>query len=167
MEYTGEIINQEEALRRGTEQDERGQTYMFDLDYSDNAEAVYTVDAGVYGNLSRLINHSCEPNCIIWPVTSCVEDFSIYKLCYFTTKPIKTGEELLIDYTGACEITDDIESTENDLEGYIAEQGTNIALRHQKNQTICKCGSTKCRGIMWLQIMTLKKYAFHYYYNFY
>jgi histone-lysine N-methyltransferase SUV39H len=154
MEYTGEIIDQEESLRRGAEQDERGLRYMFDLDFNDNVDAVYTIDAGNYGNLSRLINHNCDPNCLIWPVTTCSEDSSIYKLCYFTTRSIKAGEELSIDYTGANETMDDIESTmdsaENDLENDIAGQGNNIAHRHQKDEVTCKCGSAKCRGKMFL-----------------
>lgn len=154
LEYTGEIIDQEESLRRGAEQDERGLRYMFDLDYNENVDAVYTIDAGNYGNLSRLINHNCEPNCLIWPVTTCSEDTSIYKLCYFTTRAIKAGEELSIDYTGASETLDDIEGTmdnaEIDLENDIAGQGNNIAHRHQKYEVTCKCGSAKCRGKMFL-----------------
>lgn len=159
MEYTGEIIDQEESLRRGAEQDERGLRYMFDLDYNEDVDAVYTIDAGNFGNLSRLINHNCEPNCLIWPVTTCNEDASIYKLCYFTTRTIKAGEELSIDYTGANETIPDIENTlegaerndQNDLESDIAGQGNNIAHRHdQKLEVTCKCGSAKCRGKMFL-----------------
>lgn len=148
MEYTGEIIDQEESLRRGTEQDERGQRYMFDLDYNENVEALYTIDAGICGNLSRLINHNCEPNCLIWPVTDSSEELSIYKLGYFTTRPIKPGEELSIDYTGANVIEDDVENLDNDMEN--ETQGNNIAHRHQKNEVDCKCGSANCRGKMFL-----------------
>jgi len=37
--------------------DANGMTYLFDLDYHD-AEPLFTVDAGVYGNISHFVNHS-------------------------------------------------------------------------------------------------------------
>lgn len=153
MEYTGEIIDQEESIRRGEKQDERGQQYMFDLDYTEDVEAIYTIDAANFGNLSRLINHNCEPNCSIWPVTTCNQDPSIYKLCYFTSRPIKAGTELSIDYTGANydidenENENDTESSDNAVAGIA---GHNISHRHQKKRIECKCGSSKCRGSMFL-----------------
>lgn len=150
MEYTGEIIDQEESIRRGEKQDERGQQYMFDLDYTEDFEAVHTIDAANFGNLSRLINHNCEPNCFIWPVTTCNQDPSIYKLCYFTNQPIKAGKELSIDYTGAIVVDDNEENeNENDLDNSMAETAGNIiSHRHQKKKIECKCGSANCRGSM-------------------
>eukprot|EP01046_Picozoa_sp_COSAG06_P084524 COSAG06_NODE_31316_length_523_cov_1.181604_1_plen_90_part_10 len=52
------------------------------------------IDAGVKGNMARLINHSCEPNCttIRWVVKG--ED----RIGIFALRDIAQGEELTIDY---------------------------------------------------------------------
>lgn len=57
MEYVGEIITNDEAERRGELYDAAHQTYLFDLDLARN-EAIYTIDACNYGNVSHFINHS-------------------------------------------------------------------------------------------------------------
>lgn len=57
IEYVGELIGQSEANSRSET------AFLFDLKSdlsSDNR--YYTIDAFKYGNLSRFINHSCEPN---------------------------------------------------------------------------------------------------------
>lgn len=144
MEYTGEIIDQEESFRRGEKYDEIGQSYLFDFDFNDNVEAVYTVDAFKSGNLSRLINHSCEPNCRIWPVTTCNQDPLIYKLCYFSSRSIKADEELTFDYNGGIPIQVNKDDNEEKDEGVA---GNNIVRRHRTVDS-CKCGSEKCRGFI-------------------
>lgn len=143
MEYTGEIIDQEESVRRGEKYDQIGQSYLFDFDFNDNVEAVYTVDAFKAGNLSRLINHSCEPNCRIWPVTTCNQDPLIYKLCYFSSRPIKAGEELTFDYSGGVPV-EVAKDNDDESEGVA---GNNIVRRH-KTVDSCKCGSEICRGFI-------------------
>ena len=148
MEYTGEIIDQEESNKRGTLYDEIGLSYLFDLDFNETADATYTIDAFKCGNLSRLINHSCEPNCRIWPVTTCSQDLSLYKLCFFTTRLIKAGEELTFDYSGgvsidSCGISTDAPDDNDD----VGVSGNNIVRRHKTIDT-CKCGSEKCRGFL-------------------
>ena len=57
VEYIGEIIRSEEAERRGRKYDAAQQTYLFDLDYTDD-NAAFTIDACRYGNVSHFINHS-------------------------------------------------------------------------------------------------------------
>ena len=52
------MITNKEAERRGKEYDTEGMTYLFDLDYTDDIDEVFTVDAGVYGNISHFVNHS-------------------------------------------------------------------------------------------------------------
>jgi len=72
------VITNEEAERRGKLYDANGMTYLFDLDYYDS-EALFTVDAAVYGNISHFVNHSVGSRLIYgWAVISL---FSIY-LCY-------------------------------------------------------------------------------------
>lgn len=142
VEYTGEIIDQQESIRRGEKYDEIGRSYLFDFDFNDDLDAVYTVDAFSAGNLSRLINHSCEPNCRIWPVATCNSDPHIYKLCYFSSRMIKAGEELTFDYNGG--VPTETEDKEDDIEGVA---GNNIVTRH-KTIDSCKCGSENCRGFI-------------------
>lgn len=143
MEYTGEVIDQEESIRRGKVYDEIGQSYLFDLDYDDNKDAVYTIDAFMAGNLSRLINHSCEPNCRIWPVTDCSKNSQVYKICYFSTRLIKAGEELTFDYSGGDVAEREID--EDDVDGM-----TGNATRLHRTNDACKCGSQNCRGFIFL-----------------
>lgn len=149
VEYTGEIIDQEESVRRGEKYDEIGKSYLFDLDFNEKSEAVYTIDAANYGNLARLINHSCEPNCRIWPVATCNHDATIYRLCIFSTRKIKSGEELTIDYSGGTIISDDESDSENEKienEKFLdVSHALNISHKH-KTLDVCKCGSTFCKG---------------------
>lgn len=96
-EYVGEIISYEETERRGKEYDAVGRTYLFDLDFNEK-DNPYTVDAAKFGNVSRFINHSCDPNLGVWAVwTNCL-DLNLPKLCLFTLRPIKENEELTFDY---------------------------------------------------------------------
>ena len=63
VEYTGERITKAESERREAARMERirrgrdGATYIFDLNQR------YDLDGRRGGNISRFINHSCEPNC--------------------------------------------------------------------------------------------------------
>ncbi|XP_031634289.1 histone-lysine N-methyltransferase Su(var)3-9-like isoform X1 [Contarinia nasturtii] len=96
-EYVGEIISYEETERRGKEYDAVGRTYLFDLDFNEK-DNPYTVDAAKYGNVSRFINHSCDPNLGVWAVwTNCL-DLNLPKLCLFALRSIKENEELTFDY---------------------------------------------------------------------
>lgn len=144
MEYTGEIIDQDESNRRGMLYDEIGLSYLFDLDFNETVDATYTIDAFKYGNLSRLINHSCEPNCRIWPVTNCSQDSSIYKLCYFTTRFVKSGEEITFDYSGGVPVDSFVEDEDVESAGV---SGNSIVRRH-KTVDSCKCKSNNCRGFI-------------------
>ncbi|XP_070495118.1 histone-lysine N-methyltransferase SUV39H1 [Chironomus tepperi] len=149
IEYTGEIIDQEESVRRGEKYDAIGKSYLFDLDFNEKREAVYTIDAAHYGNLARLINHSCEPNCRIWPVTTCNHDASIYRMCIFSIRKIKAGEELTIDYSGGTIISDyssdEDEKVENGEFVDVTHAVNNISHTH-RTLDVCKCGSKFCKG---------------------
>lgn len=51
-----QILNFDEAEKRGIIYDKQTMTYLFDLDFE--GDAYYTVDASQMGNISHFINHS-------------------------------------------------------------------------------------------------------------
>ena len=114
MEYFGERISKDESNRRGLEQMEKavrdnsvGAVYIFDLNKK------WDIDGNVPENVARYANHSCDENC---------EAFNIDdRIFYYTCKPIRKGEEILIDY------------------GY--------ALEHFMDHP-CRCGAETCAGFI-------------------
>lgn len=112
IEYTGERISNAEADRRYEDDKMRHHhTFLFIL----NSRTC--VDAAVGGNISRFINHSCDPNCVAW-----IEGQHIW---IDALRDIKAGEELGYEY----EYDFLPEYTVEDLEFYR-----------------CECGSPRCRG---------------------
>ncbi|XP_076448247.1 histone-lysine N-methyltransferase SUV39H2-like [Babylonia areolata] len=97
MEYVGEVITNEEAERRGKVYDAECRTYLFDLDYNDG-DCPFTVDAGYYGNVSHFVNHSCEPNLVVFGVWINTLDPRLPRICLFADRDIEKGEELTFDY---------------------------------------------------------------------
>src|SRR3954471_21480799 len=112
IEYTGERIDNAEADRRYEDDKMRNHhTFLFIL----NSRTC--VGAAVGGNISRFINHSCDPNCVAW-----IEGRHIW---IDALRDIKAGEELAYDY----EYDFLPEYTVDDLAFYG-----------------CRCGSAECRG---------------------
>lgn len=86
IEYTGEIIDWPEALRRHPHDPTDPQhTFYFSLD-----DGSHVVDGKVGGNTSRWINHACEPNC-----EADEEDGRVF---IRALRDIDPGEELFYDY---------------------------------------------------------------------
>jgi len=112
IEYTGERISNKEADRRYDDESmRRHHTYLFTLDKKT------CVDGNSGGNDSRLINHSCDPNCEA-VITG-------KKIFIHARRTIEPGEELAYDYQ--------YERTgENDEE--------------LEKFYLCKCGAPNCRG---------------------
>ena len=102
IEYVGERCNRREAKKRG----EGEHTYLFAVDN------YWTLDGAVGGSGAEIINHSCEPNL----VTRIMKGH----ILYMSIRPIKPGEELLVDYN--------------------LEKDTG----HNK----CECGAKSCRGTL-------------------
>lgn len=85
IEYVGEIIGWDEALRRHPhDPKDPNHTFYFHVDED------HVIDAKVGGNSSRWINHACDPNCEADEVDGRVFIKSLRK--------IKAGEELNYDY---------------------------------------------------------------------
>jgi len=74
------------------------------------------IDAYRKGNIARFANHSCSPNCGFekWTVDG------LQRMCMFSLRPIKAGEELTYDYNFQC--------------------------FNLQAQQPCYCESPKCRG---------------------
>ncbi|XP_063644147.1 histone-lysine N-methyltransferase EHMT1 isoform X40 [Pan troglodytes] len=111
-EYVGELISDSEADVR--EED----SYLFDLDNKDGE--VYCIDARFYGNVSRFINHHCEPNLVPVRVFMAHQDLRFPRIAFFSTRLIEAGEQLGFDYGERFW----------DIKGRLFS---------------CRCGSPKCR----------------------
>ncbi|XP_043658282.1 probable histone-lysine N-methyltransferase CG1716 isoform X2 [Drosophila teissieri] len=90
MEYVGEVIDSEEFERRQhLYSKDRNRHYYF---MALRGEAI--IDATSKGNISRYINHSCDPNAETqkWTVNGEL------RIGFFSVKPIQPGEEITFDY---------------------------------------------------------------------
>lgn len=57
-EYIGEVIDQHEMIKRMRKKMYMNNNYMVQLKHDE------IIDATRKGNITRFINHSCEPNCV-------------------------------------------------------------------------------------------------------
>ncbi|CAF0726726.1 unnamed protein product [Brachionus calyciflorus] len=90
IEYVGETIRQSVADHREKCYNAQGigSSYMFRIDQDT------IVDATKCGNLSRFINHSCDPNCYAKIIT--IEGQK--KIVIYSRREIKRNEEITYDY---------------------------------------------------------------------
>lgn len=117
VEYVGEVLDSqllalrmraysEQELRKGKKQ----HWYVMEV-----MPHVY-IDSTRVGNIARLVNHSCEPNCTLQRVSV----HGTYRMGIFALRPILPGEEISYDY------------------GF-TRKGFGQGF-------ICFCGSSRCRG---------------------
>uniref|UniRef100_A0A1A8BIE8 Euchromatic histone-lysine N-methyltransferase 1a n=3 Tax=Nothobranchius kadleci TaxID=1051664 RepID=A0A1A8BIE8_NOTKA len=111
-EYVGEIIRDAEADRREND------SFLFTLD--NKVGEVHCIDARLFGNIGRFINHLCEPNLMVVRVFTMHQDLRFPKIAFFSSKPIKAGDQIGIDY------------------------GENY-WRVKSKYLSCQCGSVKCQ----------------------
>ncbi|KAG7480473.1 hypothetical protein MATL_G00056510 [Megalops atlanticus] len=111
-EYVGEIISDAEADIREND------SYLFNLD--NKVGDVYCIDARFYGNISRFINHMCEPNLLPVQVFTSHQDLRFPHVAFFACRNISAGDELGFDY---------------------GDHFWEIKSKHFS----CRCGSPKCR----------------------
>uniref|UniRef100_A0A8C4NWJ7 Euchromatic histone-lysine N-methyltransferase 1b n=1 Tax=Dicentrarchus labrax TaxID=13489 RepID=A0A8C4NWJ7_DICLA len=89
-EYVGEIISEAEAEMR------QNDAYLFSLD--DKPQDLYCIDARFYGNISRFLNHMCEPNLFACRVFTTHQDLRFPHIAFFASENITAGEELGFNY---------------------------------------------------------------------
>ncbi|KAI0201836.1 hypothetical protein F4808DRAFT_100185 [Astrocystis sublimbata] len=89
MEYTGEIITEDECDRRMNEKYKDNQCYYL-MSFDQNM----IIDATT-GSIARFVNHSCQPNCrmVKWIVSG-----QPRMALFAGDKDIMTGDELTYDY---------------------------------------------------------------------
>ncbi|XP_020284975.1 histone-lysine N-methyltransferase SETD2-like, partial [Pseudomyrmex gracilis] len=90
MEYVGEVVDPKDFKRRAKEYSkDKNKHYYFMALKSDQI-----IDATMKGNISRFINHSCDPNAETqkWTVNGEL------RIGFFNTKLIAAGEEITFDY---------------------------------------------------------------------
>ncbi|XP_050534604.1 histone-lysine N-methyltransferase NSD3 isoform X3 [Daktulosphaira vitifoliae] len=90
IEYVGEVIDEEEFRNRCYEMQKQNEQNYYFLTIDHNR----MIDAGPKGNLSRFMNHSCEPNCFTqkWTVNGDT------RIGLFALHDIPAGTELVFDY---------------------------------------------------------------------
>jgi hypothetical protein len=90
MEYIGEVITTDEFQDRSVCYSEAGYEHFYFMQ-SQNGEII---DATKKGCLSRFVNHSCNPNCILqkWQIGN------RHRIGLFTLRDVQPGEELTFDY---------------------------------------------------------------------
>lgn len=137
VEYVGEIITSEEAEKRGKYYDARQQTYLFDLDFHDK-DAMFTIDAYKYGNVSHFINHSCDPNLHVYSVWVDTLDPRLPRIGLFAKRDIGVSEELTFDYMMTSGYSDSNKNSPNKL-------STNKGKSPCIDRAYCACGAMKCR----------------------
>ncbi|XP_059080477.1 uncharacterized protein LOC131878504 isoform X2 [Tigriopus californicus] len=91
IEYVGELITQDEFQRRLQSSLQRKAESNFYYMTMDNHRMI---DAGPKGNMSRFMNHSCDPNCETqkWTVNGDT------RVGLFAKENIKSGSELTFNY---------------------------------------------------------------------
>ncbi|KAK9931252.1 hypothetical protein M0R45_018536 [Rubus argutus] len=104
-EYVGEIVTSRELRDRNMQNAGKRQTYPVLLDANWGSEGVLKdeealcLDATVYGNVARFINHRCSDATLIQiPVEVETPDHHYYHLALFTTRNVAAMEELTWDY---------------------------------------------------------------------
>jgi histone-lysine N-methyltransferase SETD2 len=119
LEYVGEVVHQGEVNNRHTRRKRKTGTYTMVL----GGTPRMFIDAYSFGNESRFINHSCDPNCEMqkWSAGG-QERIGIYSL-----REVPLAEELTFDY--------------------FAGAGGRVQWLDHKEQK-CLCGARNCTGYL-------------------
>ncbi|XP_069576175.1 histone-lysine N-methyltransferase EHMT1a isoform X1 [Brachyistius frenatus] len=89
-EYVGEIVTDAEADTREND------SFLFTLD--NKVGDVHCIDARLFGNIGRFLNHLCEPNLLAVKVFTMHQDLRFPRIAFFSSRPIKAGDQIGFDY---------------------------------------------------------------------
>ena len=98
------------------------------MDFFDEDD-VYVVDGRKYGSITRFMNHSCNPNCKMFPVSHNHADEKIFETALFALRDIPPNTELCFDYQPGWK--------------------GNKSGRIDPDAVKCLCGEKNCRGQLW------------------
>ena len=90
---------------------------------------------------SRLINHSCDPNCTAKIITISGEK----KIVIYAKQEIELGDEITY---GAFEIHISQPETFSKISRPHQKKKTDYHFPFEQDKIPCLCGSTKCRGFL-------------------
>ncbi|EME50278.1 SET-domain-containing histone methyltransferase-like protein [Dothistroma septosporum NZE10] len=148
--YLGEVITNAEADKREGKSGKEKNSYFYWLDKFlgdplDGAqelteEMCYVVDGQYMGNVTRFINHSCEPNCRQYTISYNKNDIRLYSLAFFAYEDIPAGTELTFDYQDEDEV---------EYEAAVQRREEAECKPESKGRVRCSCGAPKCRGFLW------------------
>ncbi|KII87412.1 hypothetical protein PLICRDRAFT_177161 [Plicaturopsis crispa FD-325 SS-3] len=101
--YTGKLMR---VTRREDAESAVNKRYLFNLDGDENVEEVedggYTVDSHECGNWTRFINHSCDPNTVVYSVVyDTVPEMRMPYHAFVAKTDIPMHTELTFDYDPA------------------------------------------------------------------
>jgi len=119
--YRGRLRTHTQALRLYGGSADSGHTFLFTLNER------YVIDGNVDGNVSRWINHSCNPNCEAVGDDILVNGKLQERVIIQTLRPIAAGEEITINY------------------GIVLEERHTTRM---KRIWACQCGSADCSGTL-------------------
>jgi len=123
----GEVITKETADKREEAYGSKsGLSYLFSLDFLVDDDDIYVVDGQKMGSPTRFMNHSCNPNCKMIPVSRHHGDDRLYDLAFFSLRDIPPMTELTFDYNPGWE-----------------------PRKIEPNAVKCLCGERNCRGQLW------------------
>lgn len=90
IEYVGEVLNTKQFEKRAKQYSKDKNRHYYFMALRSSA----VIDATTKGNISRFINHSCDPNAMTqkWTVNGEL------RVGFFSTRYIKPGEEITFDY---------------------------------------------------------------------
>jgi len=99
------------------------------------SEHLYEIDGEFFGGPSRFINHSCDPNCVVY-VVKMDQNPWLYQIAFFAYQDIVAGQELTFNYRDG---EDDAQADER--------EGTDDNV--EENSIPCLCGAYNCRKWLW------------------
>lgn len=90
MEYVGEVLNSKQFEKRANDYSKQMNAHYYFMALSSDC----VIDATKKGNISRFINHSCDPNAETqkWTVNGEL------RIGFFSKKPIMPEDEITFDY---------------------------------------------------------------------
>ena len=143
--YCGELLSTTVARGRRNSYDQRGLNFLLVVRETIAMRGLVLkmmVDATSFGNETRFINHSCDPNLELHLVRV---DAMIPYVCFFARRAIHAGEELTFDYAAASPAPTTAASAAAASAGVCRSAGAVAGGRKTATELPCLCGASCCR----------------------